>query len=119
MENNPIKKTLDLSIDEMEEIDIEFSHSDGSQLITFILGEEKYGLEILKVRELISYPEGLTRIPGMPDLGNIMWNYDVPEEDFDESISKMASISKYWHCKNLFRIYHPENNRSVYEIIEF
>ena len=49
-----------------------------------------------------------------PDLGNIMWNYDVPEEDFDESISKMASISKYWHCKNLFRIYHPENNRSVY-----
>ena len=49
-----------------------------------------------------------------PDLGNIMWNYDVPEEDFDESISKMASVSKYWHCKNLFRIYHPENNRSVF-----
>ena len=42
MENNPITKTLDLSSDELEEIDIEFSHSDGSQLITFIFGEEKY-----------------------------------------------------------------------------
>lgn len=49
-----------------------------------------------------------------PDLGNILWNYDVPEEDFDQSILAMAPISKYWHCKNLLRVYHPENNRSVY-----
>lgn len=49
-----------------------------------------------------------------PDLGNILWNYDVPEEDFDQAILAMAPVSKYWHCKNLLRVYHPENNRSVY-----
>ena len=49
-----------------------------------------------------------------PDLGNVYWNYDVPEEDTDASIKAMASISVYWHCKNLMRVYHPENQRSVY-----
>ncbi|MDP7059917.1 MAG: chemotaxis protein CheW, partial [Candidatus Marinimicrobia bacterium] len=50
-----------------EDMSLEVSYSEGTRLITFILGEEKYGLNILKVRELISFPEGLTRIPGMPD----------------------------------------------------
>ena len=49
-----------------------------------------------------------------PDLGNILWNYDVPEETFENAIDSMAAISKYWHCKNLQTIYHPENNRSVF-----
>ncbi|MBA31386.1 MAG: hypothetical protein CL748_02515 [Chloroflexi bacterium] len=49
-----------------------------------------------------------------PDLGNILWNYDIPEETFEDAIDSMASISKYWHCKNLFTVYHPENNRSVF-----
>ena len=49
-----------------------------------------------------------------PDLGNILWNYDVPEETFENAIDSMASISKYWHCKNLLTVYHPENNRSVF-----
>ena len=97
MENNPIKKTLDLSIDEMEEIDIEFSHSDGSQLITFILGEEKYGLEILKVRELISYPEGLTRIPGMPDFIVGMFNLRglvIPVMDLREKFGMPHAVKQ-------------------------
>ena len=64
----------DLSVAELEEIDLEVTHSEGNQLITFILGEEKYGLDILKVRELISFPEGLTRIPGMPDFIVGMFN---------------------------------------------
>ena len=54
-------------LEEEEEFDLELTHREGTQLITFILGEEKYGLKILKVRELISYPEVVTRIPGMPD----------------------------------------------------
>ena len=53
--------------EEMEDFELENSHREGTQLITFILGSEKYGLKILKVRELISYPEVMTRIPGMPD----------------------------------------------------
>ena len=54
-------------LEDEEEFDLELTHREGTQLITFILGEEKYGLKILKVRELISYPEVVTRIPGMPD----------------------------------------------------
>ena len=70
MENNQSKKYLgsvDLSDEDLEDMSLEISYSEGTRLITFILGEEKYGLNILKVRELISFPEGLTSIPGMPD----------------------------------------------------
>ena len=70
MENNQSKKYLgsvNLSDEDLEDMSLEVSYSEGTRLITFILGQEKYGLNILKVRELISFPEGLTRIPGMPD----------------------------------------------------
>lgn len=49
-----------------------------------------------------------------PDIGNILWTYDVPEENFDEAIDRIAPVARYWHCKNLHRVYHPENNRSVF-----
>mgnify|MGYP001456612013 FL=1 len=49
-----------------------------------------------------------------PDIGNILWTYDVPEEDFDKAIDALAPVSKYWHCKNLHTVYHAENNRSVF-----
>ena len=77
MENNQNKKylgTIDLSDEDLEDLSMEISYSEGTRLITFILGEEKYGLDILKVRELISFPEGLTRIPGMPDFIIGMFN---------------------------------------------
>ena len=53
--------------EEMEDFELEVSHREGTQLITFIQGSEKNGLKILKVREYITYPEVMTRIPGMPD----------------------------------------------------
>ena len=49
-----------------------------------------------------------------PDVGNILWMYDVPEESFDDAIDNIAPVAKYWHCKNLHRVYHPENSRSVF-----
>ncbi|WP_342835795.1 sugar phosphate isomerase/epimerase family protein [Candidatus Lucifugimonas marina] len=49
-----------------------------------------------------------------PDIGNILWTYDVPEEDFDQAIDAVAPVAKYWHCKNLHTVYHAENNRSVF-----
>ncbi|MDP7090795.1 MAG: sugar phosphate isomerase/epimerase, partial [Dehalococcoidia bacterium] len=49
-----------------------------------------------------------------PDIGNVLWTYDVPEENFDDSIEALAPVAKYWHCKNLHTIYHAENNRSVF-----
>ena len=72
--NNNYTGNLNLSVEEMEDMSLEVTHNEGIQLITFILGEEKYGLDILTVRELISYPEGLTQIPGMPDFIVGMFN---------------------------------------------
>ena len=72
--NNNFMGSVNLSDEEMEEMNLELTHNEGAQLITFILGEEKYGLDILAVRELISYPEGLTQIPGMPDFIVGMFN---------------------------------------------
>ena len=49
-----------------------------------------------------------------PDLGNIYWNYDVPEESSEEAIVALAPRSRYWHCKNLDRVYIPENEHSIF-----
>ena len=46
--------SVNFSVEELEEMSLEVTHNEGAQLITFILGEEKYGLDILTVRELIS-----------------------------------------------------------------
>ncbi len=64
----------------------------------------------LMIHEMVDHPNfGIN-----PDLGNILWNYDVPEESAEDTIRTLAPISNYWHCKNLVRVYHPENNRSVF-----
>ena len=72
--NKSYMGSVDLSVEELEEMNLDLTHREGAQLISFILGEEKYGLDILKGRELISYPEGLTQIPGMPDFIVGMFN---------------------------------------------
>lgn len=49
-----------------------------------------------------------------PDLGNVLWTYDVPEESSEASIVTLAPLAKYWHCKNLHRVYLPHDDRSVF-----
>ncbi len=49
-----------------------------------------------------------------PDLGNVLWTYDVPEESSEEAIVAMAPKANYWHCKNLIRVNHPENQRTIF-----
>ena len=49
-----------------------------------------------------------------PDLGNVLWNYDVPEETMEQCVSALASRSKYWHCKSLNRVHVPELDHSYY-----
>lgn len=49
-----------------------------------------------------------------PDVGNVVWTYDVPEEDYDHFMAEVAPVSIYWHSKNLNRVHHPENNRTVF-----
>ena len=53
--------------DDSEEFDLDFTSRSGPQLITFMLGEEEYGVDILRARELITYPVGgVTPVPGLP-----------------------------------------------------
>ena len=49
-----------------------------------------------------------------PDLGNILWTYETPEETSEEAVLALAPRSKYWHCKNLRRIHVPEIDRSYF-----
>ena len=49
-----------------------------------------------------------------PDLGNVLWNYDVPEESMEQCVTALAARSKYWHCKSLSRVHIPELEHSYY-----
>ena len=49
-----------------------------------------------------------------PDLGNVLWTYEEPEETSEECISALASRSRYWHCKSLQRVHVPELNHSYF-----
>lgn len=49
-----------------------------------------------------------------PDLGNILWTYETPEETSEEAIVALAAHSKYWHSKNLHQIHIPEIDHSYF-----
>ena len=49
-----------------------------------------------------------------PDLGNILWTYDVPEETSEQAIVALAPHARYWHCKNMYRVYLPHDERAVF-----
>ncbi|MDP8921906.1 MAG: sugar phosphate isomerase/epimerase [Chloroflexota bacterium] len=57
---------------------------------------------------------GLENVGANPDLGNIYWHYEFPEETCEEAILALAPRSKYWHCKNLRRLHIPELHKSWY-----
>ena len=49
-----------------------------------------------------------------PDLGNIIWSYDFPEETTEDAIVALAPRSGYWHCKNLIRVPILEGERTEF-----
>ena len=49
-----------------------------------------------------------------PDLGNLYWTYDEPEEGMEACIVALAPHAKYWHCKSLHRTYLPEHQRAYF-----
>ena len=56
-----------MNLEEYEDLDMQMDYLDeGIQLITFTLQGENYGIDILKVRELVSYTSPTT-IPNVPD----------------------------------------------------
>jgi sugar phosphate isomerase/epimerase len=49
-----------------------------------------------------------------PDLGNLYWQYDEPEESGEAAIKALAPRANYWHCKQLQRVYIPGLERSIF-----
>jgi sugar phosphate isomerase/epimerase len=58
---------------------------------------------------------GRENVGANPDLGNIYWHYEQPEETSETAIVALAPRSVYWHCKNLRRMHIPELHRSFFE----
>lgn len=58
---------------------------------------------------------GLSTVGANPDLGNIYWHYEQPEETAEAAIVALAPRATYWHCKNLRRLHIPELRRAVFQ----
>ena len=58
---------------------------------------------------------GLKNVGANPDLGNIYWQYEYPEETAEAAIVALAPRSLYWHCKNLKRLHIPELRRAFFQ----
>ena len=65
----------------------------------------------LHLLELIDHPS----VGVNPDLGNIYWTYEVPEETCEAAIVALAPRAKYWHCKNLMRLHIPQVKQSFFQ----
>ncbi len=57
---------------------------------------------------------GLPNVGVNPDLGNIFWHFDYPEETCEAAIVALAPRSTYWHCKNLKRVHFEKIEKAVY-----
>jgi sugar phosphate isomerase/epimerase len=58
---------------------------------------------------------GLRNVGANPDLGNIYWHYEYPDETAEAAIVALAPRAVYWHCKNLQRLHVPELRRSFFQ----
>ncbi len=52
-----------------------------------------------------------------PDLGNLYWNYEQPEESAEACILALAPKAKYWHCKQLQRLHIPELEGAYFSLV--
>ncbi|HZQ98052.1 MAG TPA: sugar phosphate isomerase/epimerase family protein [Chloroflexota bacterium] len=64
----------------------------------------------LRLVELI----GLPNVGVNPDLGNIFWQFEEPEETMEAAIVALAPKAKYWHCKNLKKVHFPQLQKAIY-----
>lgn len=58
---------------------------------------------------------GRPNVGANPDLGNIYWHYEYPDETAEAAIVALAPRAVYWHCKNLRRIHIPELRHALYQ----
>ena len=65
---------------------------------------------MIHLLELIDRPN----VGANPDLGNVYWTYETPEESCEAAILALAPHANYWHMKNLVRVALPGMQRAVY-----
>lgn len=54
-------------------------------------------------------------VGGNPDLGNLFWAYELPEEPYQEALLRvLAAGMNFWHVKNIQRVHVPEVGRSAF-----
>ncbi|HEX8969301.1 MAG TPA: sugar phosphate isomerase/epimerase, partial [Chloroflexota bacterium] len=70
-----------------------------------------YSVSTLHLLDLV----GLSNVGANPDLGNIYWHYEHPDETSETAIVALAPRATYWHCKNLHRIHIPDLRRSFFQ----
>jgi sugar phosphate isomerase/epimerase len=58
---------------------------------------------------------GVSNVGANPDLGNIYWQYEYPDETAEAAIVALAPRAVYWHCKNLRRLHVPEHKRAYFQ----
>jgi sugar phosphate isomerase/epimerase len=69
------------------------------------------GATVARLVRLIDRPN----VGGNPDLGNLYWAYDVPEEPYEEALLRvLAAGMNFWHVKNIQRVHFPELSRSAF-----
>src|SRR5207245_2015014 len=64
----------------------------------------------LRLVELIDLPN----VGVNPDLGNVYWQFEEPEESSEDAIVAMAPKAKYWHCKNLKKVHFAQLQKAIY-----
>jgi sugar phosphate isomerase/epimerase len=68
------------------------------------------GQSTMKIHAMVNHPNfGVN-----PDLGNLVWTYMHPEEDYRDTIALMAPKATYWHMKNMKRVHIPDLERTIF-----
>ena len=58
---------------------------------------------------------GRPNVGGNPDLGNLYWAYEAPEEPYEEALLHVLDAGlNFWHVKNIQRVHVPEVGRSAF-----
>ena len=65
---------------------------------------------LIKILELANHPN----LSANPDLGNLYWGYENPEEPWYEAVERLVGRVCIWHVKNVQRIHVPEVERSFF-----
>jgi len=65
---------------------------------------------LLHILELANHPN----LGANPDLGNLYWAYEEPEEPWYETVDRLAGKVNLWHVKSVQRIHVPEVERSFF-----